>query len=565
MMCRLALAGAVAVLAALAAVPAVASATSIPGPNGKIVFTSGRPSDGVPAPNAGDAGARVFVAEYPSGTPVQVTTLPAGETVRHRQPNWSPDHTRIVYAAGASSGNIYSLWIVDLRTGEQTEFVAPAAGTDRPSWSPDGTQIAYGSEGDLWVKNVDDTNPADKGTRLTETASVIEERPVWSPDGETLYYNRGDEGKRDIYSMSPVEPGAAQIPIVQSAFDDWQPAVSPDGKRLCYLRGPKSDGARLRTVNVDGTSDTAFTGDGLTGALNCVWSPDGTKILYSYGAFGKGELATRNINGEDFQELKSMNVAEHFDGNADWATNFPPKCEGKNAQVGVNQFISITLSCFDPDFGFGASPPIPTPLEPEAIEIAMGPSHGTIGGLTNGKVIYTPNKDFQGTDGFTYTGSDGTSNAVPASVTIQVGNPPPPGDNIPPSISGIKISAKMWRLGNGLAKISKAPVGTTISFNLSEAARATLTFQSARPGRKSGKNCVLQTRANRSKPSCTRYVNAGSISFNANAGSNRVKFQGLITKSRRLSHGAYRVVVGARDAAGNRSSRNGPRFTIVQG
>src|SRR5215510_14300702 len=128
MMRRLALAGAIAAFAASVA-PAATTATSIPGPAGKIAFTSGRPSVGVPAPNTGDAGARIYVADYPSGTPVQVTTLPAGETVRHRQPNWSPDHTRIAYAGG--SGTSYGLWILDLRTGSQTEIVPTTTGLDR--------------------------------------------------------------------------------------------------------------------------------------------------------------------------------------------------------------------------------------------------------------------------------------------------------------------------------------------------------------------------------------------------------------------------------------------------
>jgi Tol biopolymer transport system component len=564
MKCRLALAGAIATMA-LAAFPAAGSATSIPGPNGKIAFTSGRPTEDVPAPNAGDAGARIFVADYPSGTPVQVTTLPAGATVRHRQPNWSPDHTRIAYAGG--SGTTYAIWILDLRDGSQTEFVSGAAGLDRPSWSPDGTQIAYGAGGHLWVKDVDDTDPADRGTELTNSADT-DERPVWSPDGNTLYFNRKGTAMGatlDIYKKSPVTPGGKVEGVATGSGEDWQPAVSPDGQRLCFLRGGKDDTATLRTINVNGTGDTPFVDDSNRGDLNCVWSPDGSRILYTEGAFPLGELRTRDINGGTKEELTGFNVAEHFDGNADWATNFPPKCDSKDAHIGVNQFVTITLSCTDPDFGFGAEPPTPTPLESDALEIAMPPSHGTIGGLSDdGKVIYTPNKDFQGTDAFTYRGTDGTSEAVPASVTIQVGNQPA-GDRTPPSISAIKVSAKRWRLGNSLAKISKAPVGTTISFKLSESAKATLTFQSARAGRKSGKNCVKQTAANKSRPKCTRYVNAGSINLNAKAGQSKVKFQGLITRSRKLSLGSYRVVVGARDAAGNKSSRNGPTFTIVGG
>src|SRR5215213_3576434 len=171
----------------IAVFPALASATFIPGPNGKVAFTSARPSDGVPAPNAGDKGARIFVADWPSGTPVQVTTLPAGAEVRHRQPNWSPDHTRIAYAAGNFAGTSYALWILDLRTGSQTEIVPPAEGLDRPSWSPDGTRIAYSSKGDLWLTA---PAPGSEQVQLTNTPTIVEERPVWSPDGSTLYFNQ---------------------------------------------------------------------------------------------------------------------------------------------------------------------------------------------------------------------------------------------------------------------------------------------------------------------------------------------------------------------------------------
>ena len=237
--------------------------------------------------------------------------------------------------------------------------------------------------------------------------------------------------------------------------------------------------------------------------------------------------------------------AKHFDGNADWATNFPPKCDPKSAEIPVNGFATISFSCIDPDAGFGATPPTPTPLEDEAFEVASQPAHGNLGGLSNGKVIYTPEKDFKGTDTFTYTGSDGTSNAPPATVTIHVVNKAGGGgggkDTTAPTISGVKMSAKRWRLGSKLASISRTPVGTTISFNLSEAARVTLTFDRKKGGK-----------------------SAGSVSLGAKAGKNRVRFQGLLTKSKRLTPGTYRLVVGASDAAGNQSRpKNGPTFTIL--
>jgi Tol biopolymer transport system component len=518
---------------ALAAIPAVSSATFIPGPNGKIAFASGRASSDVPTPPANDSEARLWVADYPLGTPVQVTTQPAGKEIQHRHPNWSPDHTRIVYAAGKAFSGEYALWIVDLRTGAQTEFVPAAPKQDRPSWSPDGTTIAYGSQGDIWVKAVDGLSPP---VRLTETADV-EERPVWSPDGTALYYNREiAAGNRDIWKKSPVTKAGAETPVLSAPGEDWQPAVSPDGSRLCYLHGPQSTGATLRTVNVNGTGDAPFLADPGLGDLNCVWSPDGTRIMYTEGAFTGGELRSRDVNGGDLEQLSGMNVAAHFDGNVDWATNFPPHCDSKALAVAANSLTRIELSCTDPDFGFGAAPPTPTPLESDALEIVTRPAHGAIGALNRGGVEYTPNRDFTGTDTFTYTGADNGSSAAPATITIHVGAAR---DTTAPRISGVKLSRRRWRRGNEPG-ISPTPVGTTIGFRLSEAARTTLTFKRAKSGNR-----------------------AGSISLAAKAGANRIRFRGRIGK-RFLPTGRYRLVLSARDAAGNRSKPlTGPAFTIV--
>ena len=558
---RLVLGSLLAVLA-LASIPAASPATFIPGPNGKIAFTSGRISADVPEPNGGDAAARIYVADWPSGTPVQATTEPKG-AVRHRQPSWSPDHTRIAYAGQVGAN--YGIWILDLRTGDQTEFVAPAAETDRPSWSPDGTKIAYGSKGDLWVKGV---APGSTPVQLTNTAQA-EERPVWSPDGNTLYYNRTNAGtNKDLYKKSPVTAAGEEKSILATVKDEWQPSLSPDGKTLCFTNGPMSSEADLGLVSVNGGLVTDFA-ISPSGNINCVWSPDGTNIIYTLGTFGDGNLAERDLSGQQGTVPTTWGTDKHFDGNSDWATNFSPKCDPKSASIGVNQFTTITLSCTDPDFGFGIAPPAPDPLGDSAIEILTQPKNGTIGGLEDGKVIYTPKKDFKGTDSFTYTGEDNESAAPPATVTIKVGQTPPPvvgpqKDTTAPKISNIAVSIRAWRLGKKLASISKSPIGTEISFNLSEAAQATLSFQRAKPGRRSGSACVKPTKANATKKACTRYVGAGSLALGAKSGKNRVRFQGRLSASRALAAGAYRVVVGARDAAGNRAkARTGPTFTIV--
>lgn len=555
------------VLVLFSSLATAALATSIPGPNGKIAFTSGRPGEGVAAPNTGDKAARIYVADYPSGTAVQATTQPAGAEVRHRQPNWSPDHTRIAYAAGTTN---YAIWILDLRTGSQTEFVPAAESQDRPSWSPDGSAIAYGAKGDLWVKSL---APGSEPVQITNTVGVTEERPVWSPDGNTLYYNRGvppfNTGtKRDLYKKSPVTLGGAETPVLATEEDEWQPSLSPDGKTLCFTRGPQSSEADTYLVSVNGGLVTPFATSS-SGNINCVWSPDGQRIIYTLGVFGSGDLAEKSISGESAAVPSSWKAAEHFDGNTDWATNFSPACEDRGAAIPVNGFTTVTLACTDPDYGPGKEAPHPEQIDEPFLEILASPAHGTLSGLNNRQVIYTPNKDFKGTDTFTYTGSDGVSDAPPATVTIQVGQEAGgggggAGDKTAPRITNLKLSAKRWRAGSKLASVSKLPVGTTISFRLNEAARSTVAFQRKLTGRRVGGKCVKQTSANRSRKACARFVGAGQLpSFAGKAKVNRVKFQGLLRRGKSLTPGAYRVVVRARDAAGNAAKKNGPVFTIV--
>jgi Tol biopolymer transport system component len=533
---------------------------TIPGPNGKIVFASGRASAGIPNPDAGDGDSRIWVADYPSGTPQQVTTLPAG--AQHRHPDWSPDHSKIVYAAGVKFSGNYALWIVDLRTGDQTEFVPVAAMQDRPSWSPDGTKIAYGSGGDIWVKGV-----AAGSTPVQLTSSPdVEERPVWSPDGNTIYYNRTTGGSKAIYKKTPVTPAGVETLVVDApGVDDWQAAVSPDGQRLCFTRGPQSDGADLYTVPASGGTATPFATTSMVGELNCVWSPDGTRVLYTQGAFGAGELMTRDLNGNDPQTLTGMNVPSHFDGNADWATNFPPTCQDQTVSTGVNKFIQIQLTCTDPDAGVGAAPPTPTTIDSVFMDITQKPTRGNIGGLSEDrKIVYTPNKDFKGTDTIKFDGTDGTSFGNGA-ITIHVGtNPNGTPDNKAPSFSSVKISAKRWKRGSKLPTVAKTKVGTTISFRLDEAGQVTLGFQKKTVGRRVGGKCRKQTSRNRSKRACTRFVTAGSIpSFAGKAGLTRVHFQGRLTPKKKLGLGSYRIVLSVVDNAANRSTRHGPGFTIV--
>ena len=144
----------------------------------------------------------------------------------------------------------------------------------------------------------------------------------------------------------------------------------------------------------------------------------------------------------------------------------------KTATTGFQTPISITLesTAFSPKAG------------PE-YKIAAGPSHGTLGSVSGGKVTYTPAAGFSGTDSFSYVAKE-TSNGFPvnpqeATVTIEVGeNPTSPGVQItsaPPSLLAGTSGTLEARPKNDAGGIEWSATGGAVKSELLGGERALLT------------------------------------------------------------------------------------------
>jgi hypothetical protein len=105
--------------------------------------------------------------------------------------------------------------------------------------------------------------------------------------------------------------------------------------------------------------------------------------------------------------------------------------------------------------------------------------------------------------------------------------------------------------------------GTTFRFRLSEAARVVFTIERRGTGRRVGRSCRRQTRANRRRPRCIRYTRFAAFAMQARQGANSKRFSGRIGR-RRLAIASYRARLVATDAAGNRSRTAVVAFRIVR-
>jgi hypothetical protein len=155
--------------------------------------------------------------------------------------------------------------------------------------------------------------------------------------------------------------------------------------------------------------------------------------------------------------------------------------------------------------------------------------------------------------------SDGTSTSVDQTFTTAPGTP---------VLTHVAESNRKWREGTRLAsfarKAKRAPLGTTFSFTLSEAASVSFSFTQRVTGRKVKGRCVAQTKKNRHKQACKRTVTRGALSFTAHAGLNKTTFQGRLSRTLKLKPGTYTLVITARNSAGQRSAPALLSFTVVR-
>ena len=184
------------------------------------------------------------------------------------------------------------------------------------SWnfSKSETQIASShelvvstSEGNLYTINTKSIY-ADKNLKKIELffngkQLTVNSLVEFDDDGSKFLFGGHVEGNYDIWRVEP--NGMNLVRLTTEGNEDRFPVYSPDGTKIVYSSmGDKSSSIYL--MNYDGTAKVNLTNTNSVLYRHIKFSPDGNSLVFSSNKDGNYEIYTMNIDGSNLKQLTDL-------------------------------------------------------------------------------------------------------------------------------------------------------------------------------------------------------------------------------------------------------------------
>ncbi len=230
-----------------------------------------------------------------SGGPETLRAVPLTTTPgRERQPSFSPEGTRVAYVAGGD------LYVRHGQGGEPLRLTDHPAEERSPVWSPDGGTIAF-------VRYEEDTcflyevpTLGGLSRRLAPCDPTVALTIAWSPDGQTLVFP--DRVASDSTDTARAPAGLVALDRrtltrrtlthpEENTMGDRQPAFSPDGRGLAFVRRVNYWADDLYVLALAEGTLQRVTSDARS-ISGVDWTPDGGYLVWGSNRKGSYHLWT---------------------------------------------------------------------------------------------------------------------------------------------------------------------------------------------------------------------------------------------------------------------------------
>jgi hypothetical protein len=200
-----------------------------------------------------------------------------GPPARHLAVKLAPNGEHAATTGYVDTGFL-GIWLHDVATEISTRFTFEAFGW--PVWSPDGDRIALSPPGSSRVEVRPVFGGADGEISWEADAEFNLDPYDWSPDGSVLLASAWIKGKEindwDIWVL-PLDKELSPYPLFEMPFQQYSPALSPDGHWLAYVSDESDRGEVYVTAFPDRGRKWQISEGGGEFPL---WSQRGDELFY---------------------------------------------------------------------------------------------------------------------------------------------------------------------------------------------------------------------------------------------------------------------------------------------
>jgi dipeptidyl aminopeptidase/acylaminoacyl peptidase len=224
----------------------------------------------------------------------QITSYKEDDGQDLGQLSWTPDAATLVFTRGGDfespersypnpqsfpQGVQQTVWAVSL---ESREVMMLGEGHSA-CVSPKGDSVAYLFKGQVWLAKLSGGKPEQLIHANGETGVLR-----WSPDGSKLAFTsrRGDHGFIGVYDLA----GKSLVYLDPSVDTDYEPAWSPDGRRVAFVRIPVSKGRLPFNPRREGEPWSIRIADASTGLGHEIWRANSGRGSVFHDAVAENQL-----------------------------------------------------------------------------------------------------------------------------------------------------------------------------------------------------------------------------------------------------------------------------------